>query len=257
MKTTLYQDRFYREWIYTRRLYECRVSVMETDLQVLTDKPLEAGFLEEKIVSFRADIEQYSIRDDLFQKNLKPIVVELTAPSIVKKMSRAARLANVGPMAAVAGAIAQGIGECLIRKGYRDVIVENGGDIFLKSRMPVRVGIFAGDSPLSGKIFLRINPQSTFHGICTSSGTVGHSLSFGTADAVVVIADNALIADAAATAVANRVSSASDCESALNFGMAIRGVRGIVIIIGRTLAARGEAVILEPNKKNNLPVSRR
>jgi len=226
---------------------------METDLQVFTDKPLDAGFLEEKVVSFRADIQRYSIRDPLFQKTLKPIAVESTAPAIVKKMSRAARLANVGPMAAVAGAIAQGIGELLIRKGFRDVIVENGGDIFLKSRQPVRVGIFAGDSPLSGKIFLRIDPLSSFRSVCTSSGTVGHSLSFGSADAVVVIADNAFIADAAATAVANRVSSSSDCETALDFGMAIRDVRGIIIIIGRTLAARGKAVILESNKKNNFP----
>jgi ApbE superfamily uncharacterized protein (UPF0280 family) len=126
-----------------------------------------------------------------------------------------------------------------------EIIVENGGDIYILTKSVRKVGIYAGDSPLSEKLAIEINPADTPLGICTSSGTVGHSLSFGKADAAVVTAKNSFIADAAATAVGNLVKSPSDMEKAIQFGSSIPGVSGIVIIAGGTMAAWGNIKLLE------------
>lgn len=159
-------------------------------------------------------------------------------------MLEAGRKANVGPMAAVAGAIAEYVGKELLEFSP-EIIVENGGDIFLKVLRKRIVGIYAGDSPLTGKVGLEINPQETPLGVCTSSGTVGHSLSFGKADAVVVIATSATLADAAATAICNRVSQPEDIHSAIEFGKQISSLKGIVIIIGGDVGAWGDVKLCE------------
>jgi ApbE superfamily uncharacterized protein (UPF0280 family) len=125
------------------------------------------------------------------------------------------------------------------------VIVENGGDIFLKIASKRIVGIYAGDSPLTGKVGLEINPKDTPLGVCTSSGTVGHSLSFGKADAVVITADSAALADAAATAVCNRVKQPEDINSAIELGRRIPGLKGIVIIMGSSIGAWGDVKLCE------------
>ena len=133
-------------------------------------------------------------------------------------------------MAAVAGAIAEHVGIDLL-KYCNEVIVENGGDIFLKLDDPVTVGIFAGRSPLSLRMGLRMETMGKPMSICTSSGTVGHSLSLGNADAVCVVSDSCSLADAAATAIGNRVKSKTQIQNAVDFGKHIEGVKGIVVII--------------------------
>jgi ApbE superfamily uncharacterized protein (UPF0280 family) len=123
--------------------------------------------------------------------------------------------------------------------------VENGGDIFLKINCKRTVGIYAGDSPLTGKLGLEIEPQDTPLGVCTSSGTVGHSLSFGKADAVVVTAGSAALADAAATAICNKVNKPDDINGAIELGRNIAGLKGIVIIIGKSIGAWGDVKLCE------------
>jgi hypothetical protein len=142
-------------------------------------------------------------------------------------------------MAAVAGAIAEHVGLDLLFH-TDEVIVENGGDIFLKTHSPVTVGVFAGDSPLSLRIGLRINPKENPLSVCTSSGTVGHSLSFGKADAVCVISRSCSLADAAATSIGNKVESKAHIQRAIDFGKQIEGVMGIVVIVGDAVGAWGE-----------------
>jgi uncharacterized protein len=143
-------------------------------------------------------------------------------------------------MAAVAGTIAQLLGKDLLRKGYKDVIIENGGDVFIKSRRNRSIGIYAGKRQLWNRVALAIKPGKTPLGICASSGTIGHSLSFGSAEGVVIVAKNASVADAAATAVANKVNSLSDLPQAIARGRLIRGVRGIVVIFRGNLAVWGD-----------------
>jgi ApbE superfamily uncharacterized protein (UPF0280 family) len=161
------------------------------------------------------------------------------APQIIQAMILASSSVGVGPMASVAGAIAENVGRELLPFSP-EIIVENGGDIYLKSLSKRVVGIFAGNSPLSGKIGLEINAQDTPLGICTSSGTVGHSLSYGSADAVVVLSPSATLADAAATAIGNRVSIAGDVNDAIEFGKSISGLTGLIIIKDENMGVWGE-----------------
>jgi ApbE superfamily uncharacterized protein (UPF0280 family) len=239
MKSDRYQRRFYRDWVKAKGLHLARIADRETDLQVITDKPIDEEFIKAKIRQYRRDIENYITRDRRFLTALKPIAVELTAPQIVREMAGSARKANVGPMAAVAGAIAQFMGKDLLKKGYKDVIVENGGDIFLKTRKTCTVGIYSGRSKLWNQLKLKIKPKDTPIAICASSGTVGHSLSFGYADSAVILSKNGALADAVATAVANRVGSRGDLEGALNFARSIRGICGAVLIFRKNLISWG------------------
>ena len=240
MKTDKYQKRSYRDWIIYKDLYLARIAIKETDLQILTDRLIDKDFVEERLRLYRQDIEGYITKDRRFLTSLKPVEPEFKTKPIVKEMSRAAKKANVGPMAAVAGAIAQFLGRDLLRKGYKDVIIENGGDIFLKTRKTCKVGIYGGRSKLWKGLRLKIKPQDTPLGICTSSGTVGHSLSFGLADAAVIIAKQPSLADAVATATANRVRSKKDLSKALDFAKSVKGVLGVVIIIKDSLISWGK-----------------
>jgi ApbE superfamily uncharacterized protein (UPF0280 family) len=166
------------------------------------------------------------------------------SPKIVKEMAWAGKRAKVGPMAAVAGAIAEYVGKDLLRHSP-EVIVENGGDIFMKTAVVRKVGVFAGNSPLSNKVAIEIGPLDSPLGICTSAGTVGHSLSFGKADAVVVLAKSTSLADAAATAIGNVVKEITDLEKGLALFRKIRGLTGVLIIKDDQLAVRGKVKIVK------------
>jgi len=154
-------------------------------------------------------------------------------------MAEAGFKASVGPMASVAGAIAYFVGEELSRFSP-EIIIENGGDIYLKSRQNRIIGIYAGKSPLSGKLGLEIKGREAPIGISTSSGTVGHSLSFGKADAVVVLAENAILSDAIATGIGNLILQEADIASGIERAQKIPGIKGIVIIKGEIMGTWGD-----------------
>ncbi|MCX8126916.1 MAG: UPF0280 family protein, partial [Dehalococcoidia bacterium] len=152
-------------------------------------------------------------------------------------------LVGVGPMAAVAGAIAEEVGKDLLEFSP-EVIVENGGDIFMKVTKDRLGGIYAGDSPFSGRIAVRVRAADTPLGIATSSGTVGHSLSFGKADAAMVLADSACLADAAATALGNLVVSSADIVPAIEWARRIPGLRGVLVIKGGDMGMWGRVQLV-------------
>jgi ApbE superfamily uncharacterized protein (UPF0280 family) len=239
----MYEQRTYRNDIKDRDLVSFQAVVKETDLYIRALKNLSVEAVA-AINEVRGPLERYIREHPIFLHSLEPLPVEEDAPEIVQRMAQAARLANVGPMAAVAGAVAEMVGERLLQSSS-EVIVENGGDIFLKISKKRRIGIYAGGSSFTGKLVIEVNPGQTPLGICTSSGSVGPSLSLGLADAAVVLAPSAALADAAATAVGNRVRSAEDIEAALEFGQSIRGVIAIVIIAGDRMGARGDVRLAE------------
>ncbi len=245
MKKDEYQPRVYRQLVEGKDLVAFNVTEQETDLYIRAASNLQrkAGRLVSK---YRRQLEKYIEKNPEFQTSLEPVNVPASAPAIVKDMAGAGAKAGVGPMAAIAGAIAEHVGRELLEFSP-EVIVENGGDIFLKILRKRVVGIYAGDSPLTGKIGLEINPHDTPLGICTSSGTVGHSLSFGKADAVVVLAGSAALADAAATAIGNKVKQPEDLDKALQFAREIGGLKGTVIIIGDKVGAWGEIKLCGTN----------
>lgn len=240
MKTNGYKKRFYRDWVKAKDLHLAHSIAKETDLQILTNKPINKEFVDEKISLYRWEIEDYINKDRRFLVSLKPVEVELAAPLIIREMAEQAKKANVGPMATVAGAVAEFLGMDLLRKGYKDVIIENGGDIFIKTRKIRNIAIYAGKSKLWKDIKIKIKPKDTPIGICTSSGTIGHSLNFGSADAVVILSKNTALADAVATATCNRVRSKKDLQAALDFAKSIKGILGVVIIIKNSMISWGK-----------------
>ncbi len=243
MKEDTYQPRTYRHWIEGKDLASFNVTVKETDLYIRATSNLEKK-ARRMVLKYRKQLEQYIEKYPEFLTSLKPLSTPANAPRIALDMIEAGQKAKVGPMAAVAGAVAEYVGKELLEFSP-EIIVENGGDIFLKITNKRIVGIYAGNSPLTGKLGLEINPQDTPMGVCTSSGTVGHSLSFGKADAVVVTAGSATLADAAATAICNKVSQPDDINSAIETGREIAGLKCIVIIIGKSIGVWGDVKLCE------------
>lgn len=244
MKQDKYQKRFYRQWSRTDELIKTHIVIEETDLLILSKTQIDSKFTEEKVKNLRQAIKDYIAKDRRYAVSLKPISVELNASPIIKLMAQAGNLSGVGPMASVAGSIAELLAEELLKKGYREIIIENGGDIFLTKQKKNRsIAVFAGKSRFSGKLNLLIKPSQTPCGVCTSSGTFGHSLSFGNADSVVILAKNAALADAVATATCNIVKSKDDFNRAIGFAKSISGVFGALIILKDFLATWGEIEI--------------
>ncbi len=209
----MYQPRVYRNWVKNKDLVTFNVIVEETDCFLSATSNLQSK-AHKSILKYRAILKKYISSHPLFLTTLEPFPVEKDAPRIVKAMAEAGEKASVGPMAAVAGAIAYFVGEEL-SKFSPELIIENGGDIYLKSRKERFIGIYAGKSPLSGKLGLEIAGDDRPIGISTSSGTVGHSLSFGKADAVVVLAETSTISDAIATGIGNLILQSSDIPYAI------------------------------------------
>jgi ApbE superfamily uncharacterized protein (UPF0280 family) len=241
-RTPEYRERRYRFSLRHERLVAFQVAVKETDLFILADSCL-ATLAERVIYEVRGPLEGYIADHPAFLRALVPLPEDPLAPPIVREMLAAGRTCGVGPMAAVAGAIAEAVGRALLEDS-QEVVVENGGDCFLRVASPFQMGIFAGSSALSEKLALRIRPEQTPLGVCTSSGTVGPSLSFGRADAVTVVSPSAAVADAAATGIGNRVKNRGDINRALAVAPEIEGVRGVVIIMGDRVGAWGEVELV-------------
>jgi len=216
-----------------------RLRLKETFATVLAGERFMA-LAEATIAASRRAIEAYIARCPGFRTALKPLAVEAVAPAIIRRMAAAAARANVGPMAAVAGAIAQDAVEALVAAGAAHAIVDNGGDIVLRIDRPVRIGIFTGPARIRD-IALDVVPRPGIFSVCTSSGTVGHSLSFGCADAATVIAGDGYLADAMATALGNRIQNGSEkeIESAIRESL-LEGVEGLLVVADDRLGLGGE-----------------
>jgi hypothetical protein len=237
----MYQPKSYRLWIKDKDLVSFTAVVRETDLYIRAQRNLRRKALK-AILKYRSAIEGYIKREPAFLTSLVPLPIDEDAPRIVSEMLSASQRAGVGPMASVAGAIAEWVGRELLPFS-EEVIVENGGDIFLKLTKERAVGIYAGGSPFTGRLALEIAPEETPLGVCTSSGTVGHSLSLGKADAVIVLSPSAALADAAATAIGNIIEEADDIPRGIELAQDIKGVKGAVIIKGDKLGLWGEVRI--------------
>ena len=232
-----YKERFYRGWVKGKDLVAQEVVVAETDLYISAEKDIKE-IAEGIVKKYRSEIEGYIKKLPEFKTSLQPLDPDSGAPDIVKEMIRASKAAGVGPMASVAGAMAEFVGKELLSNSNQ-VIVENGGDIFIASDIERTVAIFAGDSPLSKKLSIKVRPGDMPLGICTSSGTIGHSLSFGKADACVIISKSTSLADAVATAACNKVKTREDIKPALEFAVSIKGIQGALIVLGKDFGASG------------------
>jgi ApbE superfamily uncharacterized protein (UPF0280 family) len=231
-------ERRYRNLVSPHGLTAFRVVVDETDLFVMAEKPLERE-TRDAVIRHRHAIEAYMATHSHFRDSLVPLPDDPLAPTIVREMLQASEKCRVGPMARVARALAHFVGKDLMAHSA-DVIVENGGDIYMKSSSERRVAIYAGSSPLSLRIGIIIPSHMTPVGVCTSSGMVGHSRSFGKTDAVTVVSPSVTLADTAATSLGNRVASKKDIEEGLTMAREIKGVEGALIILGDAFGAWGD-----------------
>jgi ApbE superfamily uncharacterized protein (UPF0280 family) len=232
------EPRTYRTSMARPGLVGFRVAVKETDLMILAAQDFTSE-VRRLVVQERHQLEAYIARYPQFLTTLTPWPEDPYAPQVVRQMIAAGRTAGVGPMAAVAGTLAEQVGRGLLPQS-EEVIVENGGDIFLRLTSPATVALYAGRSRLSRRLGVKLTPEMTPLGVCTSSGTVGHSLSFGRADAACILAPSTALADAVATALGNRVHDAGAISATLEWIATVPGVLGAVIIIGDKLGAWGQ-----------------
>jgi ApbE superfamily uncharacterized protein (UPF0280 family) len=242
MTTLAYEPRRYRTRMARPGLKGFPVAVKETDLWVLAARDFSTE-VRELVIQERQQLEAYIAGHPGFVTTLTPWPADPFAPPVVREMIEAAAIAGVGPMAAVAGTLAARVGRHLAPLSP-EVIVENGGDIFLAIIQPATVALWAGKSPLNQRVGLNLDPSLSPLGVCTSSATVGHSLSFGRADAACVLAPSAALADAAATALGNRVQGPDTIAPALEWVATLPEILGAVIIVGDKLGAWGQVELV-------------
>jgi hypothetical protein len=238
----MYEPRAYRNLVRADDLVNFAVIVKETDLFVRAKRDLSRE-TRESVLKHRYQLETYISTHPEFHRSLIPLDEDPFAPEIAQDMIRASRQVSVGPMAAVAGAMAEFVSRDLLPLS-EELIVENGGDLYLVISKERTIGIYAGSSPLSLKIGIRVGPEQSPLGICTSSGTVGPSLSLGRADAICMISKSASLADAAATAVGNIVREKKDVEAGLEKAKEISGILSALIIVGDKMGAWGDLNIV-------------
>jgi ApbE superfamily uncharacterized protein (UPF0280 family) len=250
-----YRERAYRNLVSSAGLLASQAQIKETDLHILADSDV-AGQATDLILQYRAQLDSYIVKNPQFSASLDPLYDDNIAPPIIRDMLCAGAAAGVGPMAAVAGAIAEYVGKGLLALGSSEVMVENGGDIFLQRERDCSIAIFAGESPLSQRVGLRIARSSMPMGICTSSGTVGHSLSLGEADSVTVLSHSTALADAVATRLGNEVGAGVNSEfgiaKALNVAKGIDGIMGVVVICGERMGAIGDVELIKVDLSEEL-----
>jgi len=233
-----FQERIYRLKCAGSGLVSFTAQVKETDLWITASQDLAPEAVS-AVMTLRRSLESYLVENPAALASLEPLPLDPLAPPLMQAMLAAGQAAGTGPMAAVAGALAQAVGRELGRLAD-EVVVENGGDVYLAAGRDMTVGLEAGDSPVSGRLGIKIALDDMPLCLGTSSGTVGHSLSLGKADAATVKAADGALADAAATALGNRVKTARDLEPALDWISGVPGVQGALIVIGAKLAAWGD-----------------
>jgi uncharacterized protein len=241
----MYEPRTYRQQFNNKRFHFFQVFFRETDLWIGVDQdsynPEMKNIAFKKVVYFRNVLDDYIRINPEFRTSLIPLKPGKEAPPEAIEMALLASLAEVGPMAAVAGFFSQGVAAEIIKKfNPKELVIENGGDIFFLLYEELTLSVYAGKSPLSEKIGVVIPATTSPIGVCTSAGTVGPSLSFGKADAVMVACKSTALADAWATALGNRVKSAVDIEATLEYSEKFAEILSLVIICEGKVGIRGE-----------------
>ena len=243
-----YEPRIYRNDMNEGRFKYFNVTVEETDLQIGVnadeyDDSISAQALQ-LVMLLRSQLKNYILLHQEFLTSHWPVEDDDQAPEIARLMIKRSVAAEVGPMAAVAGAFSATIGTQLCAQfGLSELIVENGGDLWIKTEKPVTVRIDAGPSCLSGLIGIEIQPEQTPCGICTSSGSAGHSFSYGKADAVTVVSECAITADAWATSLCNRIQETADLQKTTSLSQLFPEISGVVAILRDVVAASGNITL--------------
>jgi len=241
----MFEPRWYRRLMEGERFTSFTITYLETDLWIgvnpFSYHPDMPGFTLKKSKELRVIMDNYIAIHPEFLTSLIPIKPDSLSHPIIQAMINATIISGTGPMSAVAGAFAQFIGEAIAKEfNAQEIIVENGGDIYLSIKNDLEVGVFAGNSPLSNKMAIIVPASFSPLGLCTSSGTVGHSLSFGKADAAMIACKDAALADAFATRFGNEVKTPADIPAAIKLSEDFHEILSILLIADDQLGVRGK-----------------
>lgn len=227
-------------------LVDFEVELKETRLSISASADL-SGPAEDLVAQALWQLETFVARQPRFAETWSPYEVPDDAPELVKRMAHAGVLARVGPMAAATGAIVEYVGRGLAELSD-EVVVRIRGDVFLAGDAERTLALWAGDSPLTGTMGLRIPGGLMPVAVCTSAAIGAHRASQPCADAATVLSRDGALADAVATALANRVHTAEDIQRAIDACRAVNGVLGLLVVVGDHLGAWGNVHLtaLEP-----------
>jgi len=228
--------------LFDRGLFRARKTVKQSSLLFVSNIMRAIQAAMRSVLLNRALLEHYLRRNPMLMYSLIPVEAEDDAPRVVRLASDAALAAEVGPFAAIPGAIADLALEEMLSCGASVCLVENGGEIAANSKTPLNVGIYAGDSPVSGRVGFQLDSCDFPVGIGTSSASVSHALSFGEADAAIAVSDTAALSDASATAICNAVTG-KDAEASVQAGLEVAEMiphlRGALVVRGGYVGSVG------------------
>ena len=224
---------------HTRERFQLKETIV-----TITSEEQYIPVAKRAIKSCRHDLESFIQKDPFFASTIEEYACPDSAPEIAVRMADASNTFGIGPMSAVAGTIAAMAVEAMMDAGATYAIVDNGGDIALVNDETIIVGIYAGRTD-DVSIGLEIEPRESILGICTSSGRIGHSISFGNADAATIISGDVSLADAAATAVGNAVSDVASIEDAFSILEGVESITGCLIILDGHVGLYGSVPVVE------------
>lgn len=243
----MYEERFYRKK-FARDWFLYQAEVGETDILVKSIKPLNSQVILQTVKKYRSRVEDYIEKFPEFKNTLSCFSLQEPAPQIIREMVDKTVLLDIGPMASVAGAIAEFVGKELSNFSPQ-FIIENGGDIFIKKENDISLGIYAGEGNFINNFSISLNKPAIYLGVCTSSSFLGHSVSLGRADLVTAVSDSVIFADALATKIANMINNEEDIEKAIDFSKKFSLTKGILIVKNQKLGLWGNLKIFK-NEKN-------
>jgi uncharacterized protein len=224
-------------------LYRTEFLKKETKVKIMADCHSHALCAIDDIKARRREIEDWISNHPEFMYSLEPVDYDEPMPPVVREMVEGSKAAGVGPMAAVAGAIAESACRSMRKAGSRTCVVENGGDVFAVTDTQVRMALYAGEGSPANGICVVLDKQNTPLSVCSSSSKMGHSISFGNCDLATIAAKNAALADSLATATCNRIKEESDMEGALSWAIS-KGARTALAVKGDKVSIAGDASIL-------------
>jgi len=236
-RSDLYEERYYRKYVAPQGVKNFNVTLFESDLQIYTDGDIEDE-LTETLRDIRKILEAYIEKYPDFNDSLVPIKPLSSDHKIIRHMKDASKKLGVGPMATVAGAVAHYLGQAYYKQ-TSELIIENGGDLYVYSTSDKKILLHGGKDAKVKNLTIELEKDLLPIGVCTSSGKLGHSLSFGQSDAITVISKDTLVADAAATAFGNLLKGKGQIADVLNYSKTVKGLDGVVAIVDDQMGAWG------------------
>lgn len=217
--------------------------VEESDCTVVTNYEPAIKKAMTQLVQDRAILKFFVKNNPVWQNSFVPMHTKDPAP-IIELMEESAEICDVGPMAAVAGALADRMQMVMLENKHVQVaVVEDGGEIAINSAEDIVIALYVLSNSLKAKLGFKFAGGSTAVGLGTSSGQFGHSISLGEADTATIFAKNAALADAAATKICNAVKG-EDHEKSILKGLdladKIDGLYGVFITRGKFIGKKGK-----------------